>query len=169
MPAARQGAVGDDDVQFACEGKAPELPDDLIPATPQEPRAIGICLGIGAYSVLCLREALGIVELDLGIFETQIDHVAVRIDQPGQQRLATAVNGFGAGKFLVQGCSIAGLDHLAQLEHQPAEVQELIAGERITLDILHQRWRAAGLRRDDQAEDKRHYSVFEDAVHDPVS
>src|SRR5580692_5349625 len=148
------GPVGYHHIELAGQGKAPKIPYDLIPSASQIPSELRMRLSIGAYPLLRLAQARRAYELDLDVLQSQIEHMAVRVDQPGQQGLAAAVNDLRVRVAVVQGCCVADSNNLATIEYQRIEALQPRTHQRVSVYVLDQRGSSASVARADRAESK---------------
>ena len=103
----------------SCRGReATQIPDDLIPSVAHQPGALRIRLRIGAYSLLGLLQAGRARQLNLHTLQTQIDYVAVRIDQSRNQRLTLPVDHPSRRVFRTQTSAVADLENSSRFERE---------------------------------------------------
>ena len=133
-------AVTDNRVQFGSSRKALFRPQFLVPAAPQDPRAVRVSLGIGGNFGQRLGQRAGVGQVQRQRAKAQAHDVAVAVDHAGDQELSLAVQLVGrAFRALV-----AAVEHLLD----PAIVGQDQAGKAINpalridghpVDIVDQR------------------------------
>ncbi|MCY1173664.1 hypothetical protein D9M73_138310 [compost metagenome] len=133
-------AIADHGIQIGRSRETTETPHLLIPPTANDPLFVGIGRGIGGDARLCLLKRLGRRQVQLERAEAQLHHMAVRVDETGQQDLAMFV---GAPVQFDRALLIIGeqLHHLAIGRNQNAGKAHHLAilVERDAVDIVDQR------------------------------
>ena len=169
--------VSDGGIELGGRREAAQLPAFLIPAAPDDPFALRIGAGIGRNLRLCIGKARRAREVERHQLEAKAHHMAVRIDEAGQQRpplpVEPIVEGFGRGLLvllLLFGVAqrLVGADQADNLaigaDDHAGEADDLsLAVEREAVDVLDERVRERGGRGDggkerDCAEEAPHFA-----------
>ncbi len=148
--------VADDGVEFGGGGEAAQLPVFLVPAAPAQPWVprIGAC--VLADRLQCAGQRGAVEQVELRQLLAQAEHVAVGVDQAGQQRAATHVDAFGLrrlGRDIRAGAH--GDDAARVVKGERGELHQVALGvEGIAVGVVDQGrgvgWQAAGNGQDDQ-------------------
>ncbi len=90
-PRQQHRPVGHHPVEVGGGREAAEVPALLVPAAAGDPRGVGMRGGVAAERVLRRAQAVRVRQVEAQRLEAQFRHVAVRVEQAGQQHAAVPV------------------------------------------------------------------------------
>ena len=85
-------AVRNDCVEVGGSGEALDRPQLLVPAAADDPPRLGVRGAVGAQPLLQVGERARAGEIELQRGKAELGDMPVRVDQPGQQRLAVRID-----------------------------------------------------------------------------
>ena len=153
-------------VQFSRGRKAFFRPQLLIPAAPQNPRAVRVRLGIGGDLRQGFGEGTGIRQVQRQRAKAQADHMGVAVDHAGDQELALAIQ-LVAGAFRALVAAVQDLLDPAIVAHdQPGEaVQPALRVHGYAVDIIDQRVGPCGSGKRERADRAQQQSLHALSCH----